>query len=71
MWNHFNCGTFSTLPYLVPYKTIDFNFFVFGSRISAESALWDFVELLLMLVKKSKVFCFEGNILISECVVKV
>ena len=70
-WDQFNRGTFSTLLYLVPYKIIDFDFCVFGSRISAESALWDFVQLLPMLAKKSKVFCFERNILISECAVKV
>ena len=69
MWDQFNCGTFSTLPYLVFYKIVDFNFFVFGSRLSADSALGEFVQLWLMLAKKSKVFCFESNILISECVI--
>ena len=71
MWNQFNSGTFSPLPYIVPYKIIYFNFLVFGSRISAESALWDFAELLLMLPKKNKVFCFESNILISGCAIKM
>ena len=61
-WDQFNSGTFSTLPYLVLYQIIDFDFFVFGFRISADRALWDFVQLLLILAKKSKVFCFERNI---------